>query len=506
MQSQQKMQIPDFSQAKLLIVGDVMLDRYWSGSTARISPEAPVPVVKVGDTEDRPGGAANVAINAATLGAQVTLIGMTGQDEAAQILSDRLGAMQVKCEFAKVQGQDTITKLRVMSRNQQLLRLDFEKSFSNDDKSELLAKFEAQVQQADLVVLSDYDKGCLSDPQALISIAKKYAKPVIVDPKGKQFDKYAGATLITPNMAEFEAEMGEVNSEDELLTKATLLHKKCGLDALLVTRSEKGMSLYSSLSSDLGFPAQPSSQLSSHAENSNGEHLSAYHLPAHAKEVYDVTGAGDTVISTLACAIACGVELSQACQLANHAASVVVGKLGTSTVSTTELVLAVNVKAHDDGGEMNAEQLKLMVQRAQAKGERVVMTNGCFDILHSGHVAYLTEAAALGDRLIVAVNTDDSVRKLKGEGRPINNVSRRMAVLAGLGAVDWVVPFSEETPQQLIANILPDVLVKGGDYKVHEIAGGQEVIENGGEVKVLIFEDGVSTTGIISQIVNADAK
>jgi D-beta-D-heptose 7-phosphate kinase/D-beta-D-heptose 1-phosphate adenosyltransferase len=185
---------------------------------------------------------------------------------------------------------------------------------------------------------------------------------------------------------------------------------------------------------------------------------------------------------------------------------VVVGKLGTSTVSTTELALAVNVKAHDDGGEMNAEQLKLMVQRAQAKGERVVMTNGCFDILHSGHVAYLTEAAALGDRLIVAVNTDDSVRKLKGEGRPINNVSRRMAVLAGLGAVDWVVPFSEETPHQLIANILPDVLVKGGDYKVHEIAGGQEVIENGGEVKVLIFEDGVSTTGIISQIVNADAK
>ncbi|MFQ3248912.1 MAG: D-beta-D-heptose 7-phosphate kinase/D-beta-D-heptose 1-phosphate adenosyltransferase [Glaciecola sp.] len=473
------MQIPDFSKAKILIIGDVMLDRYWTGPTSRISPEAPVPIVRVDDSEDRPGGAANVAINAATLGAQVVLMGMTGEDEAAQILTDRLAAMNVRCEFSKVPTQDTITKLRIVSRNQQLLRLDFEKSFAKDDKSELVAKFEQEVQKSDLVVLSDYSKGCLSDPQSLISLARKYNKPVVVDPKGSDFGKYHGASLITPNMSEFEGEMGECESEDELFNKAQELKSKCNLEAVLVTRSEKGMSLFQE---------------------------EAYHLPAHAKEVYDVTGAGDTVISTLACCIAVGLPLERACQFANHAASVVVGKLGTSTVSTTELAIAVNAQVHQGGGVMNAEQLRLAVQQAQHKGERVVMTNGCFDILHSGHVAYLTEAATLGDRLIVAVNTDDSVRKLKGEGRPINNLQRRMAVLAGLSAVDWVVPFSEDTPQSLIANILPDVLVKGGDYQIHEIAGGKEVIANGGEVRVLLFEEGVSTTGIISQIVNADAK
>ncbi|WP_412972018.1 bifunctional D-glycero-beta-D-manno-heptose-7-phosphate kinase/D-glycero-beta-D-manno-heptose 1-phosphate adenylyltransferase HldE [Glaciecola sp. MF2-115] len=473
------MQIPDFSNAKILIIGDVMLDRYWTGPTSRISPEAPVPIVRVDDSEDRPGGAANVAINAATLGAQVVLMGMTGEDEAAQILTDRLAAMNVRCEFSKVATQDTITKLRIVSRNQQLLRLDFEKSFAKDDKSELIAKFEQEVQKSDLVVLSDYSKGCLSDPQSLISLARKYNKPVVVDPKGSDFGKYHGASLITPNMSEFEGEMGECESEDELFNKAQELKSKCNLEAVLVTRSEKGMSLFQE---------------------------EAYHLPAHAKEVYDVTGAGDTVISTLACCIAVGLPLERACQFANHAASVVVGKLGTSTVSTTELAIAVNAQVHQGGGVMNAEQLRLAVQQAQHKGERVVMTNGCFDILHSGHVAYLTEAATLGDRLIVAVNTDDSVRKLKGEGRPINNLQRRMAVLAGLSAVDWVVPFSEDTPQSLIANILPDVLVKGGDYQIHEIAGGKEVIANGGEVRVLLFEEGVSTTGIISQIVNADAK
>ncbi len=473
------MQIPDFSKANILIIGDVMLDRYWTGPTARISPEAPVPIVRVDDIEDRPGGAANVAINAATLGANVVLMGMTGQDEAAQILTDRLAAMNVSCEFSKVAHQDTITKLRIMSRNQQLLRLDFEKSFAKDDKSELLAKFEERVQHTDLVVLSDYSKGCLSDPQSLISLARKYNKPIIVDPKGSDFGKYKGATLITPNMSEFEGEMGVCESEDELFEHAQALKQKCDLQAVLVTRSEKGMSLFQE---------------------------QAYHLPAHAKEVYDVTGAGDTVISTLACCIAVGLPLERACQFANHAASVVVGKLGTSTVSTTELAIAVSAQVHQGGGVMNAQQLRLAVQQAQLKGERVVMTNGCFDILHSGHVAYLTEAATLGDRLIVAVNTDESVRKLKGEGRPINNLQRRMAVLAGLSAVDWVVPFSEDTPQSLIADILPNVLVKGGDYQIHEIAGGKEVIANGGEVRVLLFEEGVSTTGIISQIVNADAK
>lgn len=473
--------LPDFSQARILIVGDLMLDRYWSGGTGRISPEAPVPVVNISNTEDRPGGAANVAINAATLGAQVTLLGLVGQDDNAAILTQRLESFDIHCGFTPVAGFNTITKLRVMSRNQQLLRMDFEKSFADVDKQSLIDAYASALSQCDLVVLSDYNKGCLSDPQALISMAKQAGKPVIVDPKGSDFAKYRGATLITPNLAELSLVAGSAKDEAELVAKAQNLRNELDLDAILLTRSEDGMTLF---------------------EKDTGE----FHLPAKAREVYDVTGAGDTVVSTLASAVAVGQSLPDACVLANLAASIVVGKLGTSTVSTTELAVALgNQSSHLDGGVMSEAQLKLAVDAAKKRGERVVMTNGCFDILHAGHVSYLDAAAKLGDRLIVAVNTDESVTQLKGPGRPVNNVSRRMAVLAGLSAVDWVVPFSEDTPQRLIAHILPDTLVKGGDYKVEDIAGGKEVLANGGDVKVLHFEEGVSTTGIIERIVARNA-
>lgn len=468
--------LPDFSKAKVLIVGDLMLDRYWGGTTGRISPEAPVPVVNVNSSEDRAGGAANVAVNVATLGAEVTLLGMCGRDENARILQERLESHNIHCEFFHVDGFDTITKLRVMSRNQQLLRLDFEKSFEQADKSALELAFDKALDSADIVILSDYAKGCLSNPQILIEKARSKNKRVVVDPKGSDFEKYAGATLITPNMDELRGVVGSIDSEQSLVNKALALKEKLSLHALLVTRSEDGMTLF---------------------EGDNNE----FHLPAKAKEVYDVTGAGDTVVSTLAVAIACNLPVQAACVLANLAASVVVGKLGTSTVSNTELALTLGEQSvHLDGGVMNEDQLEIALQAAKARGERIVMTNGCFDILHSGHVAYLEEAAQLGDRLIVAVNTDASVTKLKGPGRPVNNVSRRMAVLAGLSAVDWVVPFEEDTPQRVIARLLPDILVKGGDYTIEEIAGGVEVMANGGEVKVLTFEDGVSTTGIIERI------
>lgn len=474
--------LPDFSKAKILIVGDLMLDRYWTGGTGRISPEAPVPVVNINDTEDRPGGAANVAINAASLGANVSLIGLCGKDENAQILRQKLESFDIDCRFFPVEGMDTITKLRVMSRNQQLLRMDFEKSFADVNKSDLDAAFEQTVESADLVILSDYNKGCLSTPQSLIEKAKKAGKPVIVDPKGADFGKYQGATLITPNMAELTAITGEAKDEAELVKHAHELRESLSLDALLLTRSEAGMTLF---------------------EKGQDE----FHLPAKAKEVYDVTGAGDTVVSTLAVGMACGLPVQAACVLANLAASVVVGKLGTSTVTTTELAMTLGEQSvHLDGGVMTEEQLVIALQSARERGEKIVMTNGCFDILHAGHVSYLEEAAALGDRLIVAVNTDASVTKLKGPGRPVNNASRRMAVLAGLSSVDWVVPFSEDTPRRLIERLLPDVLVKGGDYKLEAIAGAKEVMDNGGEVKVLSFEDGVSTTGIIDKIVNRDVK
>ncbi|TPV62135.1 bifunctional D-glycero-beta-D-manno-heptose-7-phosphate kinase/D-glycero-beta-D-manno-heptose 1-phosphate adenylyltransferase HldE [Aestuariibacter sp. GS-14] len=470
------MTLPDFSKIRILVAGDVMLDRYWTGATARVSPEAPVPVVNINNIEDRPGGAANVAINLATLGASVTLMGLVGQDDNASILQTRLTGYGIQCHFTSCEQFDTITKLRVMSRNQQLLRMDFEKSFASVDKSPLEAEFAHQLAHCDLVILSDYAKGTLSNPQALIQLAIEQGKPVVVDPKGSDFNKYKHATLITPNLSELSAVVGEVDNEQQLVEKSNSLCESLSLRALLVTRSEQGMTLFQ--------PNQPE-----------------FHLPAKAKEVYDVTGAGDTVISTLSACMAAGESLQQACVLANLAASIVVGKLGTSTVSTTELAVAAGQQSQPDGGVMTEEQLAIAIDAAKRRGERIVMTNGCFDILHAGHVSYLDAAAKRGDRLIVAVNTDASVQALKGPGRPVNNVQRRMAVLAGLSAVDWVVPFSEDTPERLISRLLPDVLVKGGDYKVEDIAGGKAVIQNGGVVEVLHFEEGVSTTGIIETIV-----
>lgn len=472
------MLLPDFSKSRILVVGDVMLDRYWTGPTGRISPEAPVPVVAIRDIEDRPGGAANVAMNVAALGANVTLLGMTGQDESAQILQRGLNSLGVLCDFCQISGFDTITKLRVLSRNQQLIRLDFEKSFADVDKAQLQERFIQHLENADLVILSDYAKGALSDVEMLIALAKQHNVPVVVDPKGDDFDKYRGATLLTPNMGEFEAIVGQCHDESVLVERAQQLISNLDLDAFLLTRSENGMTLLQGNQDEV-------------------------HFPAKAKEVYDVTGAGDTVISTLSVAIAAGCSFSEASFLANTAASIVVGKLGTSTVSSSELRQAVEKVEHYGRGVMTQQQLSIAVHSAKRSGDKIVMTNGCFDILHAGHVSYLENAAKLGDKLIVAVNSDDSVRLLKGPGRPVNNVNRRMSVLAGLASVYWVVEFDEDTPERLISELLPDVLVKGGDYSVSEIAGGKQVMANGGEVKVLNFEDGVSTSSIIKTIVQS---
>ncbi|XOV81247.1 MAG: bifunctional D-glycero-beta-D-manno-heptose-7-phosphate kinase/D-glycero-beta-D-manno-heptose 1-phosphate adenylyltransferase HldE [Aestuariibacter sp.] len=469
------MHVPSFDSANVVVVGDVMLDRYWLGPTSRISPEAPVPVVKIDDTDERPGGAANVALNIAALGAGVKLIGLSGQDEAAGILSRVLQGVGVTAELVSVPGMDTITKLRVLSRNQQLIRLDFEKSFADVDKSALVHQVSGAIEECGVLVLSDYAKGALSDPQTLIQLAKQHNIPVVVDPKGDDFERYRGATLLTPNMGEFQAIVGPCHNESEIVAKAEELMQSLDLQALLVTRSEHGMTLLQK--------GQPE-----------------FHLPAIAREVYDVTGAGDTVVATLASALAAGQSLKSACTLANIAAGIVVGKLGTSTVSVQELRQMLRDDADLGLGVLSEEQLHLAVKEAKARGEKVVMTNGCFDILHAGHVSYLSNARKLGDRLIVAVNSDASVKTLKGEGRPINHLERRMAVLAALASVDWVVDFDEDTPERLISEILPDILVKGGDYKPEEIAGGSQVIANGGEVKVLNFEDGVSTTGIIAKI------
>ena len=474
-----KIQIPSFDRARVLVVGDVMLDRYWHGATSRISPEAPVPVVHVGQSEERAGGAANVALNISALGAHTCLLGITGDDEAADSLEALLGAAGIRCTLQRIAATATVTKLRVISRHQQLIRLDFEDGFAAVNTDAMLQAYRQELENCDVVVLSDYGKGTLAQIEPLIAAARAAGKPVLVDPKSLDFTAYSGATLITPNMAEFEQVVGVCNNEQELIEKSAALMDILDLQALLVTRGEHGMTLLRKGEPEL-------------------------HLPTHAQEVFDVTGAGDTVISVLAAALAAGEDLPAATALANLAAGIVVGKLGTASVSVPELRRSVLVGQDAGFGVMSQAQLQIAVEDARSHGERIVMTNGCFDILHAGHVAYLNQARRLGDRLIVAVNDDDSVRRLKGKGRPINPVDRRMTVLAALERVDWVVPFSEDTPERLICEIQPDLLVKGGDYQPQDIAGYECVTRNGGEVIVLGFEDGCSTSDIIETIRRQD--
>ncbi len=470
-----KINFAAFEQANVLVAGDVMLDRYWQGATTRISPEAPVPVVKVQAQDDRPGGAANVALNLVSLGANAGLAGIVGRDDNARILDSRLEQLGVKTFFDRSDTQPTVTKVRIMSRNQQLIRLDFEEKLEAGDS--LLTAYAAGLENTDLVILSDYAKGTLSQVQAMIQLARKTGKKVLVDPKGHDFSIYRQASVLTPNLSEFEAVVGECKDEAELEQKGEVLRSELELEALLITRSEKGMTLIR-------------------------ENLAPIHLPTHAQEIYDVTGAGDTVIAVLGLALASGHDFPEAMMLANLAAGLVVAKPGTATVSMGEIYTALHSDTLLEYGVLPAEQLAKLVTMAKNKGEKVVFTNGCFDLLHAGHVAYLEEAAKLGDRLIVAVNSDASVSRLKGPSRPINALDRRMRVLAGLQSVDWVVPFEEDTPAEIIAQLMPNVLVKGGDYQVEDIAGADTVLAAGGEVKVLSFIDGVSTTAMVRSILD----
>ena len=466
---------PDFESGHVLIAGDLMVDRYWYGDTKRISPEAPVPVVGIGDTEDRPGGAANVALNVVALEGRARVIGLSGDDADADRLAQTLASQGVPCDLTRVNGHPTICKLRVMSRRSQLLRMDFEAPFAPEDAARLLAPFQAAVREANVVILSDYAKGALADAPALIHEAQQAGVPVLVDPKGTDFSRYRGADVVTPNLAEFEAVVGHCPDSATLEAQARALMSECGLGALLITRGADGMTLVPT-----------------------GD--AVVHMPAHAREVYDVTGAGDTVIAVLAAAMAGGASLADATGLANVAAGLVVAKSGTATVTPSALRHAIDGLRGTDHGPVTEATLKARLNDARARGERVVMTNGCFDLLHAGHVTYLQQARALGDRLVVAVNTDESVARLKGPERPLMPLAERMTVLASLAAVDDVVAFSEDTPARLIEAMSPDVLVKGGDYAPDSIAGADAVRARGGEVVVLDFVDGLSTSGLIDRI------
>jgi D-beta-D-heptose 7-phosphate kinase/D-beta-D-heptose 1-phosphate adenosyltransferase len=466
--------VPDFSKLRVLVAGDAMLDEYWFGDTARISPEAPVPVVHQRSAEQRPGGAANVALNVAALGARSTLAGVIGQDERGALLTRALEQRGVRCELFRSPTLPTIHKLRVFARSQQLLRIDAEQSLQGC-ADELGSLYERLVRQADVVILSDYAKGTLCRVEELVATAGAAKVPVLIDPKGTDFKRYRNAYALTPNRAEFEAVAGRCSDEADLKRKGEALRKDLDLDVLLVTRGEQGMTLF----------------------EQDAEPLT---LPAQAREVFDVTGAGDTVIALLGAGVAAGMTAADAAALANLGAGIVVGKIGAATASRSELQRALHSQGSGGRGFVDLPELVALVAEAKARGERVVLTNGCFDILHAGHVSYLEEAKSCGDRLIVAVNDDDSVRRLKGASRPINSLADRMAVLGGLASVDWVVPFSEDTPAELIAKVVPDVLVKGGDYRVEQIAGGDTVLKSGGEVRVLGFKPGRSTSALIDAL------
>ena len=461
--------------SNIVVFGDVMLDRYVSGSVDRVSPEAPVPVLKPIKEEIRLGGAANVALNLSSLGSKVSLIGISGKDNSSAQIIKLLKENKIKSELVK-SSLPTITKLRLLSSKQQLLRVDNEEEFTKVDWKSVKRRFDKSILQKsnNLLIISDYGKGTLQDIPAVIRKAKKLKKTVLVDPKGDNFLKYKGADVITPNFSEFIGEVGPVRSEREITTKAKDLIKSLNLGALLVTRGSEGMILF----------------------NKEKGKVVRSDFPTQAKEVFDVSGAGDTVIASLAAALSTGFDMSSAVKLANVTAGIVVGKSGTATASLLE------IEPHFSGEELifSLSEVKKHSSMLRQDRKKVVFTNGCFDILHAGHVHYLEEAKKLGHKLVVGLNSDSSVKALKGKSRPVNNLEQRAKVLSSLQCVDKVVPFSDETPLKLIKAIKPDVLVKGGDYKVKDVVGHKEIKSWGGEVKIISLVPGLSTTKIIKKL------
>ena len=469
------------SDARVLVVGDVMLDRYYQGDTQRISPEAPVPVVRVNKVEDKAGGAANVARNIAHLDARVGLLGLIGRDSNGESLKAILAQDGIASELLEQDVQPTIAKMRVISRHQQVVRLDIEQNFAPAQAQALAERVQHVLTDYDFVLISDYAKGSLAAVGRIIDTAKAAGKTVLVDPKQADLSVYRGADIITPNLSEFRLAGGDTSSEEAMFASARQMLSRCGIGAMLLTRSEHGMTLTT--------PTE------------------THHFPAQVLEVSDVTGAGDTVIATLAVMLGAGMALPQAVEVANLAAGLVVAKLGAATVSPQELAAKLNSHLFSQGDVYLTPFDKVLqhIEFAKQNGERIVFTNGCFDILHAGHVRYLAQAKALGDRLVVGLNSDASIKRLKGETRPVNPLDERATVLASLASVDWVLPFGDDpsendTPLQLILKVKPDVLVKGGDYTIAGIVGANEVLAAGGEVKVLQFVDGCSTSNIISKI------
>ncbi|MDA8138403.1 MAG: bifunctional D-glycero-beta-D-manno-heptose-7-phosphate kinase/D-glycero-beta-D-manno-heptose 1-phosphate adenylyltransferase HldE [Desulfobacteraceae bacterium] len=486
--------ISSFAKAEVVVVGDTMLDRYIWGKVRRISPEAPVPVVQSQRTTETLGGAGNVAFNLASLGCPVTVVGLCGPDSAAQALRALLTLKGITDQLVVDERRPTITKTRIMAQMQQILRLDDEstQAIASDVAAEVQARFVEALRKCRAVIISDYGKGLFNDEafvQGLIRAARQQGLPVLVDPKGIDWQRYHGATGITPNTAELEAVAGVSLEENEtrLVDYAKQVRAKYSLDWLLVTRGAQGMCVIDPQSAPVLIPAQ-------------------------AREVYDVSGAGDTVIATMAAALAIGLPLVEAARTANLAAGIVVGKLGTQPILASELNTALKYNNQQQyypysAAKMVARDAALArVNEWRAAGSKVVFTNGCFDLLHPGHISLLYQARALGDRLVVGLNTDASIRRLKGSGRPILSEQDRAAMLSALECVDLVIHFDEDTPLQLIEAIRPDILVKGSDYTPDQVVGKAVVESYGGCVKLVDLVQGYSTTQLTQKVIAQTGK
>ena len=461
---------------QLLHVGDLMLDHYIWGSCDRISPEAPVQVVKINNETYTLGGAGNVVRNLLSLGANVSVASVLGDDEAGKKIKEKLAELNVKDELILTEkGRESSIKSRIMASHQQVVRIDKESVVKINLEDELVLKVKENLANFKAVLLSDYGKGVLSEKvcQEIINECVRLKIPVLIDPKGSDYSKYKNATLLTPNKKEAsEATNLKIKDKAELEKAIKQLKDELNLTYSLITISEEGIALYD-----------------------DKLHIFA----AKAKEVFDVTGAGDTVLATLGYMLANGADIKEAIKIANLAAAVVVAKIGSATASFSEIEQLLNSSfgANFEHKLKSVEELEEILSQKGKK--KVVFTNGCFDILHAGHVKYLARARELGDLLVVGLNSDASVKRLKGEARPINSQDDRACVLSGLGFVDYVVIFDEDMPLNLITKIKPDVLVKGADYKGKEVVGS-EIVK---EVRLIDFVEGKSTTGIIKRIKDA---
>ncbi|PLX66120.1 MAG: bifunctional heptose 7-phosphate kinase/heptose 1-phosphate adenyltransferase [Denitrovibrio sp.] len=466
----------DFSGANVLIIGDVMLDRYHFGTVSRISPEAPVPVVNVKKTNQTLGGAGNVANNISHLQAGAVIVGSCGKDNDANSLKKMLDDLNTKYSFIETENPTT-KKLRVIGDKQQIVRVDFEEITPMKGKYAEKAKkiIMQEINKCSAVVISDYGKGfCTFEVcEEVIRVATNLGLPIIVDPKGSDWRKYAGATTITPNVKELAEAVGRPvnNVDEEVVLAAREVIERTRVDYMVVTRSEQGISIIW-----------------------KNEHM---HIPTEAREVFDVSGAGDTVVASLALSLGKGYEIAEAVKVANKAAGIVVSKVGTAPVLLSEL----NGSFNGHSKILERHQLETYIGRAREMRRKIVFTNGCFDILHKGHVSYMRQAASLGDLLILGLNSDNSVKRLKGEGRPLNNEMDRAEVLAALEFIDFIVIFDEDTPFELIKVIQPDILVKGGDYNIEDVVGR----EFAKKTVLIDFVDGYSTTKTIENM-KGDSK